>query len=256
MTTPARQPACPHTRGYLVAPDGDVIPASCNTYRCDVCGPRKARRLAKAMWQWVQRECTGGARFWTFTMTNRASANPTEHRRQFQRAWHAFWKELRRCPALSNAQRRARYIAIREVHQSGFVHVHALVDRYLPRSLLQPLWDGICARILGLQGQPAGFVWVQLVPNDARGLARYVTKYVTKSARAFHEQFAKAHLWSRSAGVVLELRKPKRPGWSFVLDLRAATMPWLAETVAAYASSPTAPLPISGLSPPEDGYPF
>jgi len=255
--TPHAHQRCPSARGYLVAPDGDVIPASCNTYRCDVCGPRKARRLARAIDQWIRSECAGGARFWTFTMTNRASANPAEHRKQLQRAWHVFWKELRRCPALSDAQRKARYIAIRECHESGYIHIHALVDRYLPRNLLQPLWDGICAKVLGLQNQPAGFLWVQLVPSDVRSLTRYVTKYVTKSARAFHERFERARLWSRSAGVVLQLRRPKQPGWSFVPDLYAATKPWIVEAVATYAQpNPTAPLWEGGLSPPQDGYPF
>ena len=155
--TPHAHQRCPSARGYLVAPDGDVIPASCNTYRCDVCGPRKARRLARAIDQWIRSECAGGARFWTFTMTNRASANPAEHRKQLQRAWHVFWKELRRCPALSDAQRKARYIAIRECHESGYIHIHALVDRYLPATSCSPFGTASVPRCWASRTSPPAF---------------------------------------------------------------------------------------------------
>jgi len=253
--TSATHQHCPRARGWLVHDDYPPRPASCNTYACDVCGPRRARRLGKAIAEWIRSSCVGGARFWTFTMTSRASATPAQHREALQQAWHVFWKELRRCPALSKTQRDVQYVAIRECHQSGYVHIHALFDRYVPRALVQPLWDGICAAILGLHGQPAGFVWAEHVPKGARSVVRYVTKYVTKGARNFRALFVRCRCWSRSGKVVLNLKRKPACNWRFVYDLRAATMPEIAPT-AANVTTTAAAIPLDLPPPPLDGYPF
>jgi hypothetical protein len=253
--TPAAHHHCPRARGWLVHDDHPPRPAACGTYACDVCGPRKARRLGRAIAEWIRSSCVGGARFWTFTMTSRASATPAQHREALQRAWHIFWREIRRCKALTEQQRAVQYVAIRECHKSGYVHIHALFDRYIPRALVQPLWDGICATVLGIRGEPAGFVWAEHVPKGARHVVRYVTKYVTKGAQNFRAHFVRCRAWSRSGNVVLNLQRQRSTGWRFVYDLRAATMPEIAPT-AAITTPAAAAIPMDLPPPPLDGYPF
>lgn len=218
---------CTRSRGWLVSEAGDVVAARCNTYACESCGPRKARRLGRAIADWVETHCTGGASFWTFTLTNRFSRSVDEHRRQMAKAWHYLWREIRRTLLLSPKQRGAQYISVVEAHQSGFVHRHALVDVYLPQRLLQAIWESACRHALGVEDPKAhvGFCFVRFVPQGGRQVARYVAKYVTKSARTFHDLFTRAHVWSRSRGVVLDLKPPRRRDgvrWYFAPDARCA----------------------------------
>ncbi len=76
---------------------------------------------------------------------------------------------------LRKAGARVRYCLVAEAHKSGLPHFHMLLhevseDHPVRHRLLVDKWG-------------AGFVNAKLVPSESR-VAFYVTKYLTKSARA------------------------------------------------------------------------
>lgn len=128
---------CPKKRHDLVSQSsGIVVPASCGSYQCEVCGPRKARRLAMAATWALGAERVDRSRFLTLT-------NPEER-------WDMPW------PVIRQKTRDFRRLIARRGYdlewfwtvergtKNGALHVHALTHGdYIPQALAQEVWGGI-----------------------------------------------------------------------------------------------------------------
>jgi len=185
---------CPHYRGLAVFDrlSEALLFIGCNRYSCSVCGKRLQRRLRK----YLERVLSDvkALRMWTFTMTNRFTADPAEHYRRFREAWKLFTTNLRRCTALKAEQRKVRFIAVVEAHKSGFWHMHVLVDQYMPYAVLALLWEDAAQTALGTNEHVAS-CWVTWLPT--RAAVRYIVKYVTKASAALQR---KQKRWTKSRG--------------------------------------------------------
>lgn len=138
------------------------FPSSCDSYRCDVCGPRKAFKAA-AIASWALRHAAR-PRFLTLTLA------PDDWQ---ERRWAV--NGLRR--KLMNDGYRCEWAwATERGSRTGMTHVHLLQHgSYIPQAALQDAWGSI--------------VDIRAVKSD--GLGKYVTKealrvagYVMKGARA------------------------------------------------------------------------
>ncbi len=130
----------------------DLLPLPCNTWGCSVCGPAKAHRLGVLA----------------------ASARP-ERFVTLSKVGPDLETVSRRLITLSQSLRRAghtwEYLAVPEVHQNGFWHLHVLQKgSFLPQ------------RELSRRAASAGMgrvVWIERVQGQEQ-VSNYLCKYLTK----------------------------------------------------------------------------
>lgn len=151
---------CPK-RPYVVVADDDPtlrFPSSCDSYRCEKCGPRKAMQAA-AVAAWAIRHAARG-RFVTLTLA------PED--------WQTRRMKVRR---LADGLRKRGYVwetawTTEKGKQTGMTHVHALQHgSYVPQKLLQEVWG---ARVDIRKVETGGVA--QYVTKDALRVAGYVVK--------------------------------------------------------------------------------
>lgn len=127
---------CPKKQRCLVSQTtGIMVAQSCEAYQCEICGPRKARRLAMAASWAIGPETVDRGRFLTLTM-------PPDH-------WETTWDQLRQ-----KARNYKRYLARRGYRlewfwtvergaKNGALHVHALQHGdYIPQTEASDVWGG------------------------------------------------------------------------------------------------------------------
>jgi len=138
-----------------------IIPARCKQWHCPRCGPR-LRDL------WAQRIADARPkRFITLTCQHGRFVSPR----------HAYLAMKRALPKLIALIRRKigplEYCAVWELHLSGWPHLHlAALGSYVPKAFISACWDR-----LGL-GPNTDIRSI----HTRRGAARYVSKYITKTA--------------------------------------------------------------------------
>lgn len=91
-----------------------------------------------------------------------------------------------------------RYIAVVEWHKSGVPHLHILIDRFLPASIVRSYWSAAGG------GVQIDFSYIANAYNSRKALL-YVLKYVTKS---LGESEKGCRRWMASNGV-LPKQEPK-----------------------------------------------
>lgn len=98
-------------------------------------------------------------------------ANQTDDTAQVRRDFAGFSRRLRReYPDL-------RWVRVFERHQSGMLHVHVGLSRYVPKPALARLWSYGFVDVRKIRTKGGG-------REDARAAARYLSKYVVKDAVA------------------------------------------------------------------------
>ena len=172
-------PRCNHKFRMVNTKTGDSFEMDCNTYACPVCGPRKIRRLRKAAAKYFSQ--FSHIRMWTLTLTSNLFEDPVKHYKSLREAWRRFITEIRRNKALSKAQQKFRYFCCLDVHQSGYVHFHVMVDTYIDVHILAGIWNHICNTLTDTEHH-VGSVHIKAMPN-AKLAAFYVAKYVSKMAK-------------------------------------------------------------------------
>jgi len=173
----------------LEAEDGDIAPFRCNSWDCYCCAHRMRCNLVEELDRLIV-ERPELRRLLTITLDpENAPDGQDEQHRYLTERFNALRTEIKdRYPGMS-------YIWIREEGDSGNPHLHLLVDRYLPQSLLSET-----AQRVGL-----GHV-VDIRRVNARNAARYLTKYLTKGS--LHDLPDGARRYGSSADISLAVRGP------------------------------------------------
>jgi hypothetical protein len=151
----------------LEADDGETAAYRCGSWDCFCCAHRMRHNLIEEM-ERVVSERPELRRFLTLTVDTDAPGGTAERHEYITERWNALRTELNdRYPGLS-------YIWVRhEGDEKGRPHLHLLVDRYLPQSMLSML-----SKRVGL-----GEV-VDIRRVNARNAAKYLTSYLGKGALA------------------------------------------------------------------------
>lgn len=174
-----------------------VIAIKCKTWRCPRCGPRRRRAysdaIARAAGEYRM------VRILTLTLDPRklpAGENPV---RYIQACWAEF-----RLAVARNFGRRMRFIRVLEMREDGsHVHLHALVDRYLPQGWISRQWASL-----------GGGKIVDIRMVAPRRVAGYVAKYLAKALSG--AQIYRLRRVTCSRGIVLlAKRKPAAEKWLF-----------------------------------------
>lgn len=212
----------PERMKFLNMETGELMRINCKAYCCPYCGKRKAYRLQIALENYLKQ--FKHLRLWTFTISNRFFTQGTPEQRQkqhakvFQNAWARFWRDWRRCKMISEQQRKVGYVSVTEFHKSGFVHRHVLVTDFLPIETLRFLWRLSVSRALTeAKIWHAGYTsQVNVVGSlTAKNAARYVSKYVLKSAQTANVIQLKKR-WSRSSNERIFPEKNRSGEWAVV----------------------------------------
>jgi len=152
--------------GSLVKVEGPirrVYPATCRTWNCPGCGPRKGRQLAARI-----SRCPG-RRMITLTWRPRENVTPKEALDELNHAWRTIWKRIKR----AQGEDARGYVRIVEVTKAGWPHLHILVQCRFVHVRTLSRWMG------DLTNSP--IVDARAI-KKASDLSRYVSKYLTKQA--------------------------------------------------------------------------
>lgn len=151
----------------LEADDGETAAFRCGSWRCYCCAHRMRMNFIEELERLVE-ERPALRRFVTLTLDpDQAPANQEEQHRYLTERFNALRTELNdRYDDLS-------YIWVREEGESDNPHLHLVVDRYLPQDELSMLSERV-----GL-----GKI-VNIKRVNARNMAKYITKYLTKGSMA------------------------------------------------------------------------
>jgi hypothetical protein len=151
----------------LEADDGETAGFRCGSWRCYCCAHRMRMNFIEELERLVE-ERPGLRRFLTLTLDPaEAPTNKDDQHRYLTERFNALRTELNdRYSDLS-------YIWVREEGESDNPHLHLVVDRYLPQDELSML-----AERVGM-----GEI-VNIKRVNARNMAKYLTKYLTKGSMA------------------------------------------------------------------------
>ncbi len=166
----------------------------CKAWTCPSCGPKKAKRLRKAIVVVAnERKLT---RFLTLTLDPKAcSADQSiDHIREC-------WRKLR---IYFNRRYKVSitFIAVLELQKSGYAHLHVLVDRYIPQRWLQQSWQSLGG------GKFVNIKWV-----DVHRIAAYLSKYFTKEI-LLADFKARTRRYSSSRDIHLMVKDKTESKWN------------------------------------------
>jgi hypothetical protein len=186
------------------------------------------RRLRRAFC-WAAEEHPHLSRFLTVTLTgpwhrettwggprrpNPAwnGSTPREAVQELSRMWAEFCKKVERFSG-----QRLQYAAVREPHEDGTPHMHALVGSFLPKEKLSQWWADV----------GGGYTRIELV--DPQRVGAYMSKYLSKEVCPVPKGCRK---YATGGGVKLrEVRGPPRtaPPGSWWLESRLEDGRWWGE---------------------------
>ena len=171
----------------LEADDGETSGFRCGSWDCYCCAHRMRMNFIEELERLVQ-ERPELRRFLTLTLDpDQSPTNQEDQHRYLTERFNALRTELNdRYDGLS-------YIWVREEGEGDNPHLHLIVDRYLPQNELSML-----AGRVGL-----GEV-VDIRRVNARNMARYLTKYLTKGSMADLPKGARRY--GSSADIDLKVR--------------------------------------------------
>lgn len=176
--------------GVVVKKQGSrvtIYPVRCKSWSCPDCKQYRARLLRAQAYEGKPN------RFVTLTVNPHNFETPEERCRQMTLAWRDFVREWRR----THGGARIEYMYVIEATKRGEPHMHILVrSDYIPQDELSA-WMG--------ERTGAPVVTIER-PRTVRGVAKYVTKYVTKDLH----QFEGSKRYFRSRGWLKQTIKERK----------------------------------------------
>lgn len=122
---------------------GETYKLRCKSYSCEVCGPKKARRL----WHAMKRNLSSWQKVRMNTLTIAYNMNFTyeQHYKLVSEAFRYYIQSLKRYFKKQNKQ--FLYIRINEAFKSGYVHLHVFMNQYVHYLHLRRVWYN-CVRLV------------------------------------------------------------------------------------------------------------
>jgi len=227
---PSKVCPSPHNFGYLQnKKTGKTIGLSCKSLSCPVCGPRQKARIRHAATKYFNRY--PHTRMWTLTISNLNCKNPLTHYIILKECWRRFITEIRRCKVLRKDQRAVKFFKCLDVHKTGFIHLHVIVNVWIKQSVLQDIWEHICMEVLRVERHSAQ-IWITGVPTVSQA-ANYVVSYITKATLNIEGIVRK---WSKSIRTKFFDVKKSNGEWKYVFGIWISDDD-ISESHAAYLSS-------------------
>lgn len=141
-----------------------ITPAKCKSYSCPICGKKKVLDLVDRLKTVDLKKY----RFFTLTLKNKKNLVDTEQ--NLQRVSKCFNKlnlALRKKPQYKGLE----YFRVTEIGRDGMVHVHGIVNKYIPSGELSTMWLKIT--------KDSYITKIERIKNK-RDAVNYLYKYLTK----------------------------------------------------------------------------
>jgi len=138
-----------------------VARLGCKCWGCEVCGPKRARKLRYGIIKAARdRKLT---RFLTLTLDPRY-CEAKDSAVYVRKCWGKLRTYIKR-----RYGQPIVFISVTEYQRNGYAHLHVLVDRYIPQPWIQTAWQAV-----------GGGRFVNIKQVDVHRIAPYLSKYLTK----------------------------------------------------------------------------
>lgn len=174
----------------------------CKAWSCGECGPRKARKLQKAIQGYAI--SSNLTRFLTLTLDPKTAPPAEECVPYIRGLWAKFRVYLARGDGVHRWDK-INFISVLEYQRSGYPHLHILIDRYIPQAWIKTSWEALGG---------GSIVDIRRV-YDLHRVAHYMGKYLTKEA--ILSAPAKTRRYTTSRGIQL-FKKPEEPSDWWLTD--------------------------------------
>lgn len=192
-------------RTTLLGDEYLVTPHLCQSNYCSVCRPRNLVKLRKMLYESLKHHRW---RLITLTFPDH-SQDVLEQLKNLYRQFKRFIQRVRRIyPDLA-------FVRTIEIHQSGYPHIHMIVDSYIPVSFVQKHWHDVGGGFVSIRnkkrGERTSYVYTH---KDA---AHYLTDELEKANQDPHKL---GHVfWQASCRAITTSRNLKLSAgsgeWSF-----------------------------------------
>ncbi len=189
---------------------GELVKGRCKTYRCDYCGPRKARKLQNAFYEYFKQFKI--IRFWTFTFSEHLFVN-LDVNKSFKLAseiWRRFINNARRDTRLSKYDRSFQYVKVAETQKNGSPHYHVFFDRWIARYIINDIWESVI-RLYYSNQKKVGNAYVEGIIS-CKDAAKYISKYMIKTVKSIQVRI-RFRVWSKSGRVALFEKIVRKEVW-------------------------------------------
>lgn len=207
---------CSNPIGLFRGPEGQAIPAPCKSWSCPDCAKVKKNQVldrAQAGYQEVQAK---GGRVRALCLTLGPKAENSEMGKYFAR-FRAWLAKPRKHRKKFRSYRHINYFWTKEFQENGQLHLHLLIDAYIPVALIRKAWKW------ATRGT-SKIVFITAMNREIYHPAGYMTKYMTKEIAQNGKFRRKERRFGFSRG--LFKLAPKQPtGWTFELGARIIIEP-------------------------------
>jgi hypothetical protein len=193
---------CPHPVGFFVLPNGEKSYAPCGRWDCPHCSAvKKNRVLDRANNGFTFTRKGFRIRFLTLTLANGAKNE------DMGKYWNRLRASLRK-----NGYKHFQFFWTKELTEKGKVHMHILMDAYVPKKEIKRLWY--------LATEETSYIVKIKSPESLKikNAAAYMTKYLTKSMGSRLGKNKRKYGFSRHKGFRVQQYKAPMEGVKFVMD--------------------------------------
>jgi transposase-like protein len=246
---------CPNCNSYYLqnSETGEVFRLGCKRYDCPVCGKYRAVQLRKSLESYLKKWRM--IRMMTLTYRTTIFRDELQCANLSSKIFARFTTNYRRHPRATEFERACQYVKTVEFTQSGYIHYHVLIDRFVRWEIMVESWIRAINTVMGIEGtyhamskntnhteeereanrklytgsvnfklkkhNPIIRIDGTVAPNKA---AQYITKYVTKACGEFRKKFAELYefqarkfkVWTKSAKIGIFTHKVKDGKWQFI----------------------------------------
>jgi hypothetical protein len=228
---------CPNCESYILINEqsGEILRLGCKRYACEVCGPKKAYKLKKAITNYLKN--FKFIRLFTYTVRTTIFKDVRHWNKLSREVWRRYINNIRRNKLLTDSQRHFQYIKVVEFTKKGYIHFHVIQTHYLDWVVCYRAWNEAIAVVLGrslvwsdnkiINCDQLGAVNIKGIAN-AKHATNYIVKYLVKSAKDVAEksytlmgvEVKRVRLWSKSERVSFFRKKEGCHGWRFTIVAR------------------------------------
>lgn len=145
-----------------------ITPAKCKSYSCPICGKKKVMDLVSRL----KTVDLSKYRFFTLTLKNKKSYSDIEtNMERVSKCFNKLNLALRKRPEFKGLE----YFRVTEIGQDGNVHLHGIVNKYIPSKLLSEMWLKIT--------KDSYITKIERIKNK-KDAVKYLYKYLTKDVSA------------------------------------------------------------------------
>lgn len=164
---------CSNPIGVFFTQDSKEIPAPCGKWSCPECSKVKKNKVLDRANKGFLSLRMEGRRIRSLTLTLGPKADNRKLGKYFAR-FRAYLAKPRRTGKTIRSYRRINYFWTKEYTQKGKLHMHVLIDAYIPIRLIREAWQWATY-------QTSHVVFITSLRSEIQKPAGYMTKYMAKA---------------------------------------------------------------------------